>query len=40
VSELLSELTAAERQRIRAGLEILIRELDVGDAAKEEGAES
>ena len=40
VSELLSALTAAERQRIRAGLEILIRELDVGDAAKEEGAES
>src|SRR5262252_2269963 len=40
VSELLSSLTAAERLRIQGGLEILIRELDVGDAAKEEGTES
>ena len=39
-SELLSSLTAAERQRIQGGLEILIRELEVGDAAKEEGTES
>jgi len=36
VSELLSSLTAAERQRIQGGLEILIREL----AAGEEGTES
>ena len=37
VSELLSSLTAAERQRIQGGLEILIRKLDVGDPAKDEG---
>jgi len=36
LSELLSSLTAAERQRIQGGLEILIREL----AAGEEGTES
>jgi len=40
VSELLSSLTVAERRRIQAGLEILIRELDVGEATKEEGTES
>src|SRR5215467_10179529 len=39
VTDLLSSLTAAERQRIQGGLEILIRELDVGDA-KGEGTES
>ena len=31
VAELLSSLTAAERRRIQGGLEILIRELDVGE---------
>jgi DNA-binding MarR family transcriptional regulator len=40
VSELLSSLTAAERQRIQGGLEILIRELEVGDPSKKEGAGS
>ena len=40
VSELLSSLTAAERQRIQGGLEILIRELDVGETAREEGTKS
>jgi DNA-binding MarR family transcriptional regulator len=40
VTELLSSLTADERRRIEGGLEILIRELDVGDAAKEEGTKS
>jgi len=39
VTELLSSLTVAERQRIQGGLEILIRELDVGDATKGEGTE-
>src|SRR6516165_4627647 len=36
VAELLSSLTSTERQRVQASLEILIRELDVGDPAKEE----
>jgi DNA-binding MarR family transcriptional regulator len=40
VAELLSSLTAAERRRIQAGLEILIRELAVGDTTKEEGTGS
>ena len=40
VSELLGSLTVAERRRIQAGLEILIRELDVGEATKEEGTQS
>jgi DNA-binding MarR family transcriptional regulator len=40
VTELLGSLTAAERQRIQGGLEILIRELEVGDASKEEGTKS
>src|SRR5262245_52927911 len=40
VSELLTSLTAAERQRVRAGLEILIRELDVAEPTKEKGTES
>ena len=40
VSELLSSLTAAERRRIQGGLEILIRELEVGDALKKQGAGS
>ena len=40
VAELLSSLTSTERQRVQASLEILIRELDVGDPAKEEGTES
>jgi DNA-binding MarR family transcriptional regulator len=39
VADLLSSLTAAERQRIQGGLEILIRELEVGDAGWEEGTE-
>lgn len=40
VAEILSTLTAAERQRVQGSLEILIRELDVGDATKEQGTES
>ena len=40
VAELLSSLTSTERQRVQASLEILIRELDVGDPAKKEGTES
>ena len=39
VTELLSSLTAAERRRIQGGLEILIRELDIGDEKKEKGTE-
>jgi DNA-binding MarR family transcriptional regulator len=39
VSESLRSLTAAERQRIQGGLEILIRELEVGEVSKEEGKE-
>lgn len=39
VAELLSSLTAGERQRIQGSLEILIRALDVGDTSKEEGTE-
>ena len=39
VTELLSSLTAAERRRIQGGLEILIRELDIGDEEKEKGTE-
>jgi DNA-binding MarR family transcriptional regulator len=35
VSELLSSLTAAERQRIQGGLEILIRELGAGEEGTE-----
>ncbi len=39
VAELLSSLTAGERQRIQGGLETLIRVLDVGDVSKGEGKE-
>jgi DNA-binding MarR family transcriptional regulator len=37
VAELLSTLTASERQRVQGSLEVLIRALDVGEASKEEG---
>jgi DNA-binding MarR family transcriptional regulator len=40
VAELLGSLTSTERQRVQASLEILIRELDVGDPAREEGTPS
>jgi DNA-binding MarR family transcriptional regulator len=40
VTELLSSLTAAERQRIQGGLEILIRELAAGEPTKEQGTKT
>ena len=40
VTELLTALNSAERRRIQAGLEILIRELDVAEPAKDKGTES
>src|SRR5499427_8293420 len=39
VTELLTSLTSGERQRVQAGLEILIRELDVAEPTKEIGTE-
>src|SRR5215471_18663591 len=39
VTELLTSLTSGERQRVQAGLEILIRELDVAEPTKEKGTE-
>jgi DNA-binding MarR family transcriptional regulator len=40
VTDLLSSLTAAERQRVRGSLKILIGALDVGDPTKTQGPES